>query len=226
MFINDPPAPQDRTLVLLSGGMDSATALAIAIDNTCARVYTLSFDYGQNHILELDSVRNITKHYELKPHFHSVSLAKLKSPGSSGWAPHTSPHYPLIAPTWKPGRNIIMLALAGAYAWQYGCTVIVGGWHQEDYPGYPDCRIEFLIAMESALYHGLAHPVRLWAPLLFMNKTTILKVGLDYKVPFELTWSCYHPEKGKPCEKCDACLRRARAFKNVGIRDPATQVPV
>jgi 7-cyano-7-deazaguanine synthase len=125
----------------------------------------------------------------------------------------------LIPQTWKPARNIVMLSIAAAEAWTQDTSIIVGGWHQEDYPGYPDCREEFLTSMEQSLELGTAHPIRIWAPLLHMSKTQIVKLGLELQVPFDHTWSCY-AGKSEPCRLCDACVRREAAFVKNGMIDP------
>lgn len=220
MFVSNPPAPQRKTLVLLSGGLDSATVLALARLNTCSKVFTLSFDYGQTHTKELDSARRLSEHYNT---CHLVvqmlSLHMLSGPTDAS-AVEYQDDVGLLPETWKPGRNIMFLTFAGAYAWEHDIHVIALGVHQEDYPGYPDCRLEFLTHMEQTLRQGLAHPVELWTPLLHMNKTQIVELGLKSKVPYELTWSCYKGGE-KPCGKCDACIRRASAFKANKTKDPA-----
>jgi len=113
----------------------------------------------------------------------------------------------------------VLLAFAGAWAWKQGAHVIALGAHEEDYQGYPDCRDEFLFAMESALRLGLSHPAEIWAPLLGMDKMKIIQLALKLGVPLDLTWSCY-AGGAKPCGKCDACIRRANAFKALKIKDP------
>ena len=225
MFSNNAPAPQDKTVVLLSGGIDSAVTLALASENTCEKVFALSFDYGQKHVKELRCAHDLAKYYSANhhitsmtclAHFSALTEDSVVAPGTikSGMT-----DLPLLPRTWKPGRNILFLAFAGAYAWWVGSNLIALGVHQEDYPGYPDCRQNFLQFMESALNTGLSHPIEIWAPLLFMNKTKIVELGTKLKVPFEQTWSCYAGGEA-PCGSCDACQRREQAFAIAGRQDP------
>jgi len=114
----------------------------------------------------------------------------------------------------------MFFSFAGAYAWWEGINLISCGIHSEDQPGYPDCSSLFLQNMENTLQAGLSYTINIWAPLLNMNKIEIVTLGSKLEVPFELTWSCYGPVGDKPCLKCDACIRRERAFAYVGIKDP------
>ena len=209
MFVKPGPSPQDKTLVLLSGGMDSAVALHLAKANTCVKLYTLSFDYGQTHRIELDSAKRLAAHYKTNHRVFRVNLSALKAPMHAGF--EGVPDF-TVAPTWKPNRNAIFLTIAGAFAWKLGCTVIVGGWHATDQPGYPDCTPHFLQSMETTLQFGLAMPIAVWAPLLWTTKVGIWKLGRELGVPLETTWSCYFPTpEGQPCLACDACKRREEA---------------
>lgn len=216
MFTNTSPAPVSKTVVLLSGGMDSAVTLALAA-MIVRRISCMAIDYRQRHRKELEAAQELAKHYNV--HFSveyvsSIAYNTLLSETSN--EPPTPgpqlPHTQLLPKTWIPSRNIIMLAYAGKRAQSIGAQLIAGGWHQEDYPGYPDCRAEFLLAMENALQLGLAYPVNIWAPLLYMTKKQIVELGNALEVPWELTWSCY-AGGDKPCGQCDACVRREEAFK-------------
>ena len=214
------PAPQKNTLVLLSGGLDSATVLALARKNTTEKLYTLSFDYGQKLIRELDNVKKLAEFYDATSLIRSASaLEGLRGLRSTDAVTGKPPAPSLLPDSWKPGRNMVFLAIALSYAYDLGCSIVAGGMHQEDYPGYPDCRGEFLQRMSEAGAYALATPTDLWIPFLYHNKAQIVKVGLDLEVPYELTWSCY---KGgdKPCRECDACVRREQAFQANGLVDP------
>jgi len=218
MYSDTAPAPQEKSLVLISGGVDSATALAIARANTCEKVFTLSFNYGQKQKIELNYAEQLASYYDvhhrelylghamdgLKGPVHDNSVAQLHRETLN-----------MLPPTWKPGRNIVFLALASGFAWYYGCSVIVIGAHQEDYPGYPDCTLPFLANMEYAICTGTNNIIELWAPLLKMNKTEIVKTGMKLDVPYNITYSCYEGAETH-CGECDACKRRIRAFKEAG----------
>lgn len=223
MYTHISPAPQQKTLVVLSGGLDSATVLALARLNTTEKfgLHTLSFDYGQKHIRELNNVKALSEKYEASLRIRSISVLH----DLPGLQPHLhvtglSPVPGMLLPdSWKPGRNMVFLSIAFAYAYTLGCSVVAMGAHQEDYPGYPDCRDLFLESMERTAQLAIASPIALWVPLLFFNKASIVKLGLQLKVPYELTWSCYRGGE-KPCGECDACLRRNQAFQENGMVDP------
>jgi len=222
MFTHISPAPQDNTLVVLSGGLDSATVLALAKLNTRKDLCTISFDYGQKHVRELEGIEKLCDYYEVNKQFTRSITALAELPGLQKKDNPTglSPVPGILLPdTWKPGRNMVFLAIAFSYAYTLGCSVVAMGVHQEDYPGYPDCRDTFLEAMEIASIRALASPIALWTPLLYFDKAAIVKLGLQLKVPYELTWSCY---KGgtTPCGECDACIRRNQAFQANDMVDP------
>jgi len=223
MFTTTSPARQQAFLVLCSGGLDSAVALALAARNlrSLNHLTTLAFDYGQKHIKELLCARQLTDHYHGRLILHSLA-ALADYPGlqkTDSVEMEKEVSWGLMPRTWKPARNIAMLSIAAAALWTYGINIVVGGWHQEDYPGYPDCREEFLEDMEFAMNSGTGHPICIWAPLLDMTKSEIVKLGFELGVPFEKTWSCYMGGD-KPCHICDACTRRELAFKALGTTDP------
>ena len=223
MYITEAPARQQAFLVLCSGGLDSAVTLALAHANLKpgGRIYTLAFDYGQRHVRELESSMALALHYHAIPHVRTIeALSKYHGLRKADDVVEASlTGYQLMPTTWKPARNIVMLALAAAEMWTYDLNIVAGGWHQEDYPGYPDCRMIFLAEMEQAMASGTAHPIRIWAPILYKTKTQIVKLGLELGVPFEKTWSCY-AGGAAPCHECDACVRREAAFLNNMMKDP------
>lgn len=227
------PAPHSASVVLVSGGLDSAVALALAKANTCDDLFALTFDYGQRHVKEVACAHALAKHF--KARFHVFGLDALRAlgglrpeddvlPGArtskqTGSLAECDADIPLLPKTWKPGRNILFLAFAGAFAWWVGAHLIVTGIHQEDQPAYPDCQRSFLQYMELVLQQGLSYTVSLWTPLLEMNKPEIVTLGSRLRVPFEKTWTCYVGES-EPCGSCDACIRRARAFHLCSLKDP------
>ena len=234
MYSTHPPAPHDSTLVLLSGGLDSAVALALARQNTCSKLYTIAFDYKQRHKKELGFADELATHCKAihieipmpaLDFFTGLKSTDEVTPGTRyprGFEDLPGVHkdgVPLIPRTWKPGRNIMFFSFAGAYAWWEGINLISCGIHAEDQPGYPDCSSLFLAHMEQTLQAGLSYTINIWAPLLNMTKAEIVGLGSRLKVPFELTWSCYAGED-KPCKTCDACIRRAKAFALCGREDP------
>jgi len=211
MNIHDSPAPEQGTIVLVSGGIDSAVTLALAKQNS-GLVSTMFFNYGQPHIKEMESSRKLCTHYKVLTHIRHVEVEQNIE---------TNTRHELLLPnTWVPGRNLLFLVHAAMVANAVNSHIIAIGAHQEDYPGYPDCSFAALQGAEQALQESFARPISIWAPLLNMNKAQIVKLGFELNVPFEMTWSCY---KGgdEPCHKCDACIRRERAFVDNASEDPA-----
>lgn len=232
MFTSNPPAPHDSAVVVLSGGLDSAVALALARLNTCHSLKTITFHYGQVHLRETTPARELSKHYNAQHHMIYESNLNFYDEEDRTIGIRTSlatekfaklaKRPPLVPRTWTPGRNIIFLTHAAMYAWWAGSNIVVAGIHSQDQPGYPDCRLDFLQNMEYALQAGLGYTLSLWMPLLNKTKAEIVQLGFDLGVPFEKTWSCYVGEE-EPCGKCDACIRRAKAFATVGKKDPLLQ---
>lgn len=222
-------ADKKRAVVLLSGGLDSATTLAAARAEGY-ELYALSMDYGQRHRRELESARKLAAFFKVKE--HRVLKTALNEMGGSAltdrrialqtgktWRPGAK-----IPSTYVPGRNLIFLALATAYAETLGAEAVFIGANALDYSGYPDCRPGFLKAFEAAARRGTrmgvsGSPLRIEAPLLHLSKARIIALGNSLGVPFELTWSCYSGGK-RPCGKCDSCLIRRRGFKQAGLEDP------
>ena len=205
-------------VVLLSGGLDSATVLYLAK----ARGYLcrcLIFDYGQLHKKEIQQAVKIAKtagcaYKILKIDFPWKGSAlldrKIKIPEKLSKS---------IPATYVPSRNIIFLSFATSYAETIGAQAIFIGAHAQDYSGYPDCRPEFFKAFSKMVSVGTYGGFSIKAPLLRKNKSQIILMGQKLGVPFKLTWSCYRGAK-TPCAKCDSCYYRAKGFKEADLTDP------
>jgi 7-cyano-7-deazaguanine synthase len=219
-----------KAVLLLSGGLDSCTAGAIAKAEGY-ELYAMTVRYGQVHASEVEAARQVaralgvTRHLEL-----DVPLSKIG--GSALVGEGTIPKdRPLdagdIPSTYVPARNTVFLSLAMAWAEVVGAEAIVIGVNALDYSGYPDCRPEYLRAFERlaalATRAGVeGQPLRILAPLLEWSKVDIIRRGLSLGVDYGLTHSCYDPTPdGRPCGRCDSCRLRARGFQEAGTLDPA-----
>jgi 7-cyano-7-deazaguanine synthase len=226
-------SPPGRTaVVLLSGGLDSATAAGWALARGF-RLAALSVDYGQRHRVELDAARDVAR--ALGIHRHIVVPLDLAAFGGSALI-DTTADVPKgrseaaiaagIPVTYVPARNTVFLALALGMAEALGADAIVLGVNAVDYSGYPDCRPEFIEAF--ARLAGLAtkagvegRPIEILAPLIAMTKADIIRVGVGYGIDYGLTTSCYDPlPGGRPCGACDSCLIRAAGFAAAAATDP------
>lgn len=207
-----------KAIVLLSGGLDSAVAAAVAKHNYDVCL-SLSFGYGQRHFAkEVSCAYHLSRHFDW-PH----KVLELPPLGKSAL---TTPGEPLeerpgaLPTTFVPARNLIFISFAASYAYQYGAQFIIGGWNVIDYSGYPDCRPEFLATAERACQLALdMNQLRVVAPLVGMTKAGIIRLGHILNVPFEHTWSCY-AGGDKPCGQCPSCQYRAKGFEEAGIPDP------
>ena len=219
---------QYRAVVLLSGGLDSATVLAIAAEEGYD-IYCLSFNYGQRHDREIESAQKLARYYNAKD--HRVVGLSMSTLGGSALTDFTI-DVPEgreeigndIPATYVPARNIIFLSYALAYAEVTGSEAIFIGANAVDYSGYPDCRPEFFKAFQEMAGLGTkagveGRPIAISTPIVEMTKGEIVKKGLELKVPYALTWSCYKGEE-KACGKCDSCLLRLKGFKEAGAEDP------
>lgn len=236
MFVTQPSNPDARpTVVLLSGGLDSATVLALASRRDGLECHCLSVDYGQQHRKELDAARRVACH--LGAADHRIVRVDLRAFGGSAL---TDPAIAVprgraaadigsvgIPVTYVPARNTILLALALAYAETLNTGLIYCGVNAVDYSGYPDCRPEFIAAFErmsnlatkAAVERRIEVEIR--APLIGLGKAQIIRLGTDLGVDYSLTLTCYAPDpSGAACGNCDACLLRRRGFEEVGIPDP------
>jgi len=222
-----------RAVVLVSGGVDSTTVLAIA-KSQGYEMYSLSFSYGQRHAVELAAAEGVSKYFGAREHL-VMNIALDKIGGSALTSPidvpkcrpreHSADGIPI---TYVPARNTIFLSFALAWAEVLGARDIFIGVNALDYSGYPDCRPEFIEAFEKmanlATKAGVqgTTKITIQAPLQHMTKAEIITAGVSLGVDFGMTHSCYDPlPGGKPCGQCDSCILRAKGFYEAGIKDPA-----
>jgi 7-cyano-7-deazaguanine synthase len=218
-----------NAIVLLSGGLDSATCLLIARQEGF-EVFALSFDYGQRHRVELERARALAARYGASD--HRILCLDLPARGSSALTnpetavPRDSLGSEPIPVTYVPARNTLFLAHAIAWAEVIGAADVFIGANALDYSGYPDCRPEFLEAFERMANLGTQAGVEgrrfhIRAPLLSMTKAEIIARAATLGLDFGLTVSCYDPsDAGRPCGHCDSCLLRSRGFREAGLVDP------
>lgn len=222
---------KERAVVLLSGGLDSATTLAIAhsLGFDC---YALTVLYGQRHKVEIDAARKLA--IELGAVGQVEVELDLRAIGGSALTseipvPKDSEGSPGIPATYVPARNTTFLSLALGYAETVGAYDIFIGVNAVDYSGYPDCRPEFIEAFERlarlATKAGIeGADFRIHAPLIEWSKEQIIRRGIELGVDYSITHSCYDPtSEGRACGRCDSCLIRKRAFENLGLSDPALE---
>ena len=221
-------AVSSKAVVLLSGGLDSYTAGALAI-TAGFDLYALTVKYGQRHGQEILAARKVAEALGAKAHRElAVDLATLGGSAllGDGEVPKDGPRPDTIPSTYVPARNTVMLALALAWAEVLGAYDIFIGVNALDYSGYPDCRPEFIDAFEKmsrlATRAGVeGREFRIQAPLISMTKAQIIQRGLALGLDYGLTHSCYDPlAHGAPCGRCDSCILRARGFEEAGARDP------
>ena len=218
-----------KAVVLLSGGLDSYTAAAVARGQGYA-LYALTVRYGQVHAREIEAARRVAsdlgavRHLELDVDLAAVGGSALTGTGD---VPKDRALDGLdIPPTYVPARNTVLLSLALAWAEVVGAEAIVLGVNALDYSGYPDCRPEYLEAFERlaslATKAGVeGHAPRILAPLVELSKAAIIRCGIALGLDYGLTHSCYDPgSSGEPCGRCDSCRLRARGFAEAGIPDP------
>ena len=222
--------PRDA-VVLLSGGLDSATTLAMAM-NAGYRCHAISFDYGQRQRIELEAASRVAA--ALNAQSHKVIHIDLRAFGGSALTAEIdvpkdraeSDMQASIPITYVPARNTIFLSFGLAQAEVLDAGDIFLGVNAVDYSGYPDCRPAYIKAFETmanlATRRGVeGHRLRVHAPLISMSKEQIIQTGLELGVDYGLTFSCYDPAgSGRPCEHCDACQIRAAGFARVGVPDP------
>jgi 7-cyano-7-deazaguanine synthase len=221
-----------RAVVLLSGGMDSATAAAVALEQGF-EVYALSFRYGQRHAAELEAARQLAERLGVRRHV--VLDIDLRAFGGSALTgdlevPKDTPLERIgssIPATYVPARNTIFLSFALGWAETLGASDIFLGANALDYSGYPDCRPEYIQAFERmanlATRAGIeGHRLRVHTPLISLSKAEIVKLGHGLGVEYSLTWSCYDPAPdGTACGRCEACILRRKGFREAGMEDPA-----
>lgn len=228
-------AEKNNAVVLLSGGLDSTTALAIARSEGF-ETYALSFRYGQRHSPELDSAARVAKAQGVAEHV--IAVIDLRLFGGSALTaeidvPKGRSHEEMgegIPVTYVPARNTIFLSFALAWAEVLDASDIFIGVNALDYSGYPDCRPEFIEAYKKmanlatkAGVEGQQH-LSIHTPLIHLSKAEIIRKGLELGVDYSLTSSCYDPSSnGRPCGQCDSCLLRAKGFAEAGVSDPLIQ---
>ena len=222
-----------RVIVLLSGGLDSATTLAIAKNKGFA-CYALTFRYGQRHSVEIRSAKRIAKSIGVLEHrIIDIDLRRFGGSAltqSSIPVPKDRPASGLagkIPITYVPARNTIFLSYALAWAEALGVFDIFIGANAVDYSGYPDCRPQFIDAFEKLANFATAAAVegkgrfKIHTPIINMTKSQIIKTGVKLGVDFSLTHSCYDPDKkGRACGRCDSCKIRLKGFADAGLNDP------
>jgi len=225
---------EKRAVVLLSGGLDSTTTLAVARDGGLA-CYALTFDYGQRHRQELTAARSVAE--ALGAVEHRIVKLDLSAAGGFGRSaltdaidvPKDGPADEGVPVTYVPARNTIFLSVALGYAEVMGSFDIFIGVNAVDYSGYPDCRPAFVQAFEALANVATAGAVEgrgryvIHAPLIELTKAQIIRTGLALGVDYGLTRSCYDPvPDGGPCGRCDACRLRLAGFAQAGATDPLT----
>ncbi|MCR5625277.1 MAG: 7-cyano-7-deazaguanine synthase QueC [Lachnospiraceae bacterium] len=214
-----------KALVLSSGGVDSTTCLALAVDKYGSEnVIALSVSYGQKHSKELEASENVANHYNVE-HL-SIDLAPMFEFSNSSLLQHSDKDIPEESydeqlkktngspvDTYIPFRNGLFISAAAAIAISKECEVIYYGAHSDDAAGnaYPDCSEAFNNAMNTAVYEGSGKSLKIVAPFIDKNKAEVVRIGKELNVPYELTWSCYEGGE-KPCGKCATCIDRKKAF--------------
>jgi len=222
-----------KALVLLSGGIDSTTCLALAVSKyTTKNVIALSITYGQKHNKELQKAMEVAKYYNIE--HYTLNLEEIFKFSNCSLLKHSDEEIPLKSyseqikstngepvSTYVPFRNGLFLSSAASFALSENCDIIYYGAHSDDSAGnaYPDCSEKFNNAMNEAIYEGSGKKLKIEAPFVKMNKADVIKLGIELKVPYQLTWSCYIGDE-KPCGKCGTCIDRENAFKENNILDP------
>ncbi len=225
---------QEKILVLLSGGIDSTTCLAMAIDKVGKEnVETLNITYGQKHVKEIECAQKIANHYGVN--YALIDLKEIMKYSNCSLLEHSTDeikHQSYVeqlkelggegtVDTYVPFRNGLMLSVAASYALSKDCQVIYYGAHADDSAGraYPDCSPEFSNAMTMAIYEGSGKKVTMAAPLINFNKTQVVAEGLRLQAPYQFSWSCYEGNE-KACGTCATCIDRLKAFMENGVKDP------
>lgn len=226
-----------KAIVLLSGGIDSTTCLAVAVNRYGAdKVLALTVYYGQKHKKELRSAKEVASYYKVRQQETDLSRVFMLSDcpllvHSKRQIKHKSYASQLAelggegtVDTYVPFRNGLLLAYAAAIAKSVSAERIFYGAHADDAAGraYPDCTVEFAKYMDEAIFEGSGRTLHLEAPLINLNKAGVVKLGLILNAPYKLTWSCYEG-MDLPCGHCGTCIDRAAAFKANKVEDPAME---
>lgn len=222
-----------KAVVLLSGGLDSATTLAIAHDKGF-ECYVLTFRYGQRHKREIEAAKKVTNFLGAVEHrIIDIDLARFGGSALTNSRIEVPKDrtdlesHAQIPPTYVPARNTIFLSYALAWAEVLGAFDIFIGVNTTDYSGYPDCRSEFIAAFEKTANLATAAAVEhrgryhIHTPIINMTKAEIIRTGIEHGVDFALTHSCYDPDQqGRSCGRCDSCRLRLKGFAEAGLKDP------
>jgi len=215
-----------KAIILLSGGLDSATVLYHAKAKKY-KPYCLIFEYGQRHNTEVSCAKKIARRAQVESKLVTINLPWQGSSlldKSMKIPQHRTTELNKIPSTYVPARNIIFLSFAASYAEAIGAEAVFIGANAIDYSGYPDCRPEFFKAYSTVLKKGLktgveGKKIRILTPLLDKTKAQIIRMGTKLEVPFQFTWSCYKGSH-RPCGWCESCIIREKGFEEVGIIDP------
>ena len=214
-------------LILLSGGLDSATCLAVAADAGYAPLHTLAFDYGQRHGVELDASAELARRYGTQHRVVSIDLRQFGGSALTGDrdVPKDRDAEEMgggVPVTYVPARNTIFLSYALAACEVSGVSDVFLGVNALDYSGYPDCRPEFVESFQRTARLGTRlADFTIRAPLQRLTKAEIVRLGTRLNVPYGLTHSCYDPAPdGAACGRCDSCLLRKKGFAEAGVADP------
>ncbi|HEX4539578.1 MAG TPA: 7-cyano-7-deazaguanine synthase QueC [Acidimicrobiales bacterium] len=228
-----------RQVIILSGGLDSTTCMALAAKDAERPPLALSFDYGQSHGIELERAAKVAAHYGAERLLVAIDTRawggsaltdpSVEIPRPSPSARTSEPDAVDIPVTYVPARNSIFLAVALGVAEARDADAVYLGVNALDYSGYPDCRPAFVDAFRAVAAVGQkrgleGRPVDIRTPLVDLTKAQIIRLALDLEAPVELTWSCYRAGPD-PCRACDACELRARGFAEAGVPDPALPSP-
>ena len=223
-----------KILVLSSGGVDSTTCLAMAVKEVGAEnVIALSIYYGQKHDKEIQAAKAVAEYYGVQR--MELDLSVIFAGSNCSLLKQSTEEIPLESyaqqieetggthpvSTYVPFRNGLFLSSAASIALSHGCSKIMYGAHADDAAGaaYPDCSVDFVNAMNQAIYLGSGNQLTIEAPFVSLTKADVVKQGLELGVPYALTWSCYEGGE-KPCGKCGTCIDRQKAFEKNGVVDP------
>ena len=219
---------QEKAVVLLSGGLDSCTCMAVA-KNAGYDIYPISFNYHQRHSIELEGAKKIAEYYQVKRHL--IIETNMDAIGGSALTdkqiavPDGDVNRHDVPPTYVPARNLIFLSYAMGYAEVLGASHVYIGVNSVDYSGYPDCRPEFIQRFqELSNYATTATAVKgktitIETPLQYLSKSDIVKLGTKLGAPYQFTHSCYKGGE-KACGVCDSCQLRLHGFADAGVEDP------
>jgi len=219
-----------KALIILSGGLDSATCLALAKSNgyDCTAI---TFDYGQRLIQEIDCAKKLCEIYSTKFELIKLPIGNFKSSSLTDLTKEIPLDYneDEVPTTYVPARNTVFLSIALAYAEANNIFDIFIGVNVIDYSGYPDCRPEFINAFEKMANLGTksdsqGRSYKIHTPLIKMNKAEIIKNGVDLGLNYKYTLSCYQPKNNQSCGKCSSCVQRLAGFLEAGVKDPINYV--